>query len=109
MDKAILERAKVLICILNAWEEKWASSSDSQGLLDHLAALKWVNVNIHVNMWAYSYLHFSPHAQGLFHMVFMQSRTLFIPYWEWRTQEDAMGHGIINKNQSLIALKFQMS
>ena len=78
----------------------------NQGLLDLVAALKWVNRDIEQfggdpnlvtifgessGSWACSYLHFSPHAQGLFQRVIMQSGTLFNPYWEWRTQEDAVG------------------
>ena len=78
----------------------------NQGLRDLVAALKWINVNIEAfggdpgsvtifgessGSWACSYLCMSPHAAGLFHRAILQSGSLFNPYWEWQTEEDAVG------------------
>ena len=81
-------------------------AAGNQGLKDLVAALKWINVNIDSfggdpdsvtifgessGSWACSYLCMSPHASGLFHRAILQSGSLFNPYWEWQTEEDAVG------------------
>jgi len=78
----------------------------NQGLRDLVAALKWINVNINAfrwrswkghniwritGSWACSYLCMSPHAEGLFHRAILQSGSLFNPFWQWHTEEDAVG------------------
>lgn len=78
----------------------------NQGIRDLVAALQWINVNIasfggdpdsvtifgeSSGSWACSYLCMTPYASGLFHKAILQSGTLFNPYWEWQTEEDAVG------------------
>merc|ERR1711970_789865 len=78
----------------------------NQGIRDLVAALQWINVNIEQfggdpgsvtifgessGSWACSYLCMTPYAEGLFHRAILQSGTLFNPYWQWRTEEDAVG------------------
>jgi carboxylesterase type B len=77
----------------------------NQGVLDNIAALKWVQENIAAfggdpnsvtlfgmssGAWSASYLHLTPLAKGLYHRAIFQSGSLLNPFWLWRTHHDGL-------------------